>query len=474
MAQLIVVNSTSVLAALVVVYGAALAFYRLNLHPLAEFPGPTLSIISYWYEFYFEIERLHDISGPIIRINPDELHIKDADFFNILYSSSGGEQRNKYARHQNANESPGSVASTGPADLHRLKQSALNPFFSKASITRLEPLIQEKVELLCNGLRNLMERKEIVYVGAAYYSLSLDVISDYSFGTSWHCLDTPGFATEWEKTIISVLESTPLSKQLPWINLLIQRLPAAWRKRLTPDIGVLIATKQKIGKQISHIKNSLALVDSLPPLEKELRRVIDEAFVLLISGTDTTVHALAIATYHLLANPSILFTLKEELKVAIPDPSSPPSWRELEQLPYLRAVISETLRIGAVATIRIATQAPSTPTNYKDWIIPAGTPVAMNTRSILHDRQIFPEPEKFQPERLDKYLVAFSKGSRACLGLNLAYAEMYLALANVMRRFEMVLDDVVRERDVDIVRDCIIGLPSKGSKGVTVRILREN
>jgi cytochrome P450 len=71
-------------------------------------------------------------------------------------------------------------------------------------------------------------------------------------------------------------------------------------------------------------------------------------------------------------------------------------------------------------------------------------------------------------------LVAFSKGSRACLGLNLAYAEMYLALANVMRRFEMVLDDVVRERDVDIVRDCIVGLPSKGSKGVTVRILREN
>jgi hypothetical protein len=51
---------------------------------------------------------------------------------------------------------------------------------------------------------------------------------------------------------------------------------------------------------------------------------------------------------------------------------------------------------------------------------------------------------------------------------------MYLALANVMRRFEMVLDDVVRERDVDIVRDCIVGLPSKGSKGVTVRILREN
>jgi hypothetical protein len=351
-----------------------------------------------------------------------------------------------------------------------------------------------------------VERKEIVHVGAAYYSLSLDVISDYSFGTSWHCLDTPGFAPEWEKTIISVLESTPLSKKLPWINSLIQRLPAAWRKLLTPDIGVLITTKQKIGKQISHIKNSLALVEStpaeeriagskdtmfhailtssLPPLEKELRRVIDEVFVLLISGTDTTAHALAITTYHLLANPSILFTLKEELKVAIPDPSSPPSWRELEQLPYLRAVISETLRTGAVATIRIATQAPSTPTNYKDWIIPAGTPVAMNTRSILHDRQIFPEPEKFQPERwiraaaegrrLDKYLVAFSKGSRACLGLNLGYAEMYLALANVMRRFEMVLDDVVRERDVDIVSDCIVGLPSKGSKGVTVRILREN
>ncbi len=53
------------------------------------------------------------------------------------------------------------------------------------------------------------------------------------------------------------------------------------------------------------------------------------------------------------------------------------------------------------------------------------------------------------------------------------YAEVYIALANVIRRFDMTLGDVVREKDVDVVRDCIVGFPSKESRGVKVRILKE-
>lgn len=65
----------SLLAGLAILYGAALALYRLYVHPLSRFPGSPLSIMTYWYEFYFEvlkhpqgqgifeIERLHDIYG---------------------------------------------------------------------------------------------------------------------------------------------------------------------------------------------------------------------------------------------------------------------------------------------------------------------------------------------------------------------------------------------------------------------------
>jgi cytochrome P450 len=57
----------------------------------------------------------------------------------------------------------------------------------------------------------------------------------------------------------------------------------------------------------------------------------------------------------------------------------------------------------------------------------------------------FPEPETFQPERwlgpdasqLEKRLVAFSHGSRSCIGMNLAYEELYLNFSYVFRKFDM-------------------------------------
>jgi cytochrome P450 len=106
--------------------------------------------------------------------------------------------------------------------------------------------------------------------------------------------------------------------------------------------------------------------------------------------------------------------------------------------------------------------------------------MSMTLRNILFDPEIFPSPNNFQPDRwleaeklgvrLDRYLVTFAKGSRQCLGMNVAYSEMYLGIAALVSRFDMELHDFDPKRDLDIVRDCFIGLPSKESKGVRVNV----
>jgi hypothetical protein len=69
--------------------------------------------------------------------------------------------------------------------------------------------------------------------------------------------------------------------------------------------------------------------------EKTDERMIDESRVLLAAGTDTTARALAVITYHLLADPAILKKLKSELETALPDPDTLPRCSQVETLPYL-------------------------------------------------------------------------------------------------------------------------------------------
>ena len=72
--------------------------------------------------------------------------------------------------------------------------------------------------------------------------------------------------------------------------------------------------------------------------------------------------------------------------------------------------------------------------------------------------------EENAKERLRRYLVNFSKGTRMCLGINLAYAEIYLTLAAVFQRFDLELVETTRE-DVDIVHDFFHPSPRLDSKG---------
>ena len=68
--------------------------------------------------------------------------------------------------------------------------------------------------------------------------------------------------------------------------------------------------------------------------------------------------------------------------------------------------------------------------------------------------------------------MAFGKGSRSCVGMELGKAEILTTLANVFRRFgrEMRLVDCVRERDIDMVRDMFNPLPSRESNGLLVAL----
>lgn len=140
---------------------------------------------------------------------------------------------------------------------------------------------------------------------------------------------------------------------------------------------------------------------------------------------------LACLTFNLLANPSCLAKLKTELAHAMPDSDSILTCAIVENLPYLSAVVQETLRLYPPATMRGQRVSPNEPVVYRsqdgevEWSIPPGTPMSMSAYLIQMDPEIFDNPNEWRPERwiedpkLDRYLLAFSRGSRMCLGYEL-------------------------------------------------------
>jgi cytochrome P450 len=235
------------------------------------------------------------------------------------------------------------------------------------------------------------------------------------------------------------------------------------------------------------------LNSDLPAHEKTPARLAQDAGNVVIAGTITTAWTLCVAVFHLVSQPETLRKLKAELATVLPKGAqSPVSMAALEQLPYLTACVQEAIRLSYGVTTRLPRIAPDETLVFndgkKDWYIPPGTAVSMTSVQIHHDESIFPDSRHFLPERwigqphLDKYMVSFSKGTFQCVGIYLAYAELYLAIARIFRTYgseEMRSEDdegylelfeTTEENDLRLARDVFVPTVKTGSKGVRILV----
>lgn len=148
---------------------------------------------------------------------------------------------------------------------------------------------------------------------------------------------------------------------------------------------------------------------------------------------------------------------------------------------------------------RLQRISPDVDLQYKTWVIPRGTPVGMTSVLLHNNEDVFRDPKTFDPQRwlqkdsaqLRKYIVAFGKGSRQCLGMklvllsvlgslqlscllttsvrSLAYCELYLTLALVFTEFDFALYET-DVSDAEVAHDFFNACQSVESKGIRVKI----
>ncbi|KAH6677138.1 putative cytochrome P450 [Halenospora varia] len=493
-------NVLLLLPALAICYAGCTIIYRLYIHPLAKVPGPKLAALTQGYEMYFDLiqparfpwqlRKLHERYGLIVRIAPNEVHINDLAYLSTQFSSSPSLKLNKYAPHQHQFGMPESTFNTIDSDLHKLRRSALNPFFSRRSITVLEPMLVEKVNKACSRLQESKDAGTPIDLRLLFSCMTTDILTDYAFPHCFDLLSDPDLAPDWRNSFHTGLRNFQWLKHFPWLWSLLRGTPESLLLKLTPQIAMtkeFERKNQKLVKDIideydpmvddnkSHptIFHELLSID-LPAHEKSYERLWQDGNALIGAGVETTSNTLNVAFYHLLTSPEKLERLKKELEQNMPDPSQLLRWAQLEKLPYLTAVIKESLRVGLGTTSRFIRVAPNSTLRYKNHVFLPGTAISMSPLLLSEHSDIYDNSNLFLPECwLEKNssadLLVFGRGPRMCAGQNLAYAELYLTLAAIVRRFHLELFETDFS-DIEAVFDAVMPLPKADTEGVRVLV----
>ncbi|KAI8504432.1 hypothetical protein Bbelb_175500 [Branchiostoma belcheri] len=178
--------------------------------------------------------------------------------------------------------------------------------------------------------------------------------------------------------------------------------------------------------------------------DKQLEELL---FDLFVAGTETTSTTTRWAVLYMVLNPDIQEKVHQEIDSVLGQ--APPSYDQRNSMPYTTATLAEVHRINTIVPLTVP-HAASKDTILNGYTIPADATLLFNLWSVHMDPQLFPEPDKFSPERfLDQdgnfvkheALIPFSIGHRVCLGEQLARMELFLLFVSLMQRFTFHLPE---------------------------------
>ncbi|KAJ1915273.1 hypothetical protein H4219_004405 [Mycoemilia scoparia] len=197
--------------------------------------------------------------------------------------------------------------------------------------------------------------------------------------------------------------------------------------------------------------------------------LVSEICTQMFAGTDTSSTTLSWTLFLLMVYPETYKKVCEEIRTTYPDRSKPITYTEgLSKLPYLEAVIYESMRIQPTSANSLTRIIPEPGFELSNGqFLPAGTECLIPIYSIHHDEQFWKDHHKFLPDRFlvsdkngaedvsanKKNLMIFSSGIRVCPGRNLAMCKIFMTLANILRDYDFWLPEDMVEFGPDVIDD---------------------
>jgi len=479
--------------------------YIVDPYKARKYPGPFLAKFSdAWLGWVSKkghrsevVHNLHKKYGPIVRLAPNHVSIADPDALNTIYAHGNGALKSEF--YDAFVSIRRGVFNTRDRAEHSRKRKIVSHIFSQKSVVEFEPQIRLYVNMfiqqwdrLCDLSMKGMSGPE----GEGWYGeggrlwldclpwanyLAFDIVGDLAFGAPFGMLEAAKDSALVPKNPDNVMNSygkecTEDVVALPSVQILNGRgefsmsmgvLPA-WRRpvvRKLPgysqgqkDVKMLAGIAiMAVAKCLATPTDRVDLLSKLQagrdnegnPMGKE--ELTAEALTLLIAGSDTTSNSTCAILYYLARNRNAQDKLHRELDDELgAEDETVATGQQIKRLPYMDACINEGLRLHSTSALGLPRVVPEGGMSVCGQFFPEGTVLSVPSFTIHRDPSIWGEDtEEYRPERwfeqdqsgIQKTFNPFSVGPRACVGRNLAFLELQIIIASIMRRYDLVLQD---------------------------------
>lgn len=443
---------------------------------------------------FLTVHDLHKKHGTFVRIAPNHVSIAEPDAIDAVYGHGKGTLKTEfYDAFVPPKPAVRGLFNTRDRAEHTRKRKIVSHTFAPKSIVAFEPFIRREIQLLVDrwdefcaqakkedtkGPRGLNGRAWLDSLMWLNF-FAFDTIGDLAFGKPFGMLeqgtddarvqyeDSEGKKVEQSCNAVQIInergEYSATMGTIPlWLRPYAARLP--WFKTRLASVrkltGIALA---RVNERLEHGSDREDLLAKLQNAKDDRgeqmgkMELVCEALTQLIAGSDTTSNTSCAILYHLCTNPKALKKLQDELDDALKHSEDVPVLNEVHELPYLQAVISESLRFHSTSALGLPRVVPAGGATIEGKYFPAGSVVSVPSYTIHRNTAVWgQDAEQYNPDRwleqgararFEKAFVPFSVGPRACVGRNVALQELSILIAAIIRRYDVVLKYPDQELD---------------------------